>query len=86
MYKEYRDNSLCGAVSQLYSEMAGRHSARGDTIHIVKTVVQPDNSVMREQTRQYVRRSLRYPKITQGKRAPTAAHRATFTATRPTLI
>ena len=59
MYKEYRDNSLCGAVSQMYSEMAGRHSARGDSIH---------------------------PKITHGKRAPTPAHHATFTASRPTCI
>lgn len=39
MYKEYRSNSLCGAVSLMYSEMAGRHSARADNIHIIKTVV-----------------------------------------------
>ena len=32
MYKEYRDVSLCGAVSQMYSEMSGRHSARADSI------------------------------------------------------
>merc|ERR1712085_93142 len=31
MYKEYRDNTLCGAVSQMYNEMAGRHSARART-------------------------------------------------------
>merc|ERR1719352_2193771 len=86
MYKEYRDNSLCGAVSQMYSEMAGRHSARGDSIHIIKTVVVPDNAVQREQTKQYVKRSIKYPKITHGKRAPTPAHFATFTASRPTCI
>ena len=86
MYKEYRDNSLCGAVSQMYSEMAGRHSARGDSIHIIKTVVVPDNAVKREQTKQYVRRGVKYPKITHGKRAPTPAHHATFTASRPTCI
>ena len=86
MYKEFRDNSLTGAVSQLYSEMAGRHSARGDSLHIIKTVVVPDGQVAREQTKQYTRRSLRYPKITNINRAPIAQQRATFTATRPILI
>merc|ERR1712139_276090 len=51
MYKEYRSNTLCGAVAQMYSEMAGRHSARGDSIHIIKTTVQPDHLVLREQTK-----------------------------------
>jgi large subunit ribosomal protein L18Ae len=51
MYKEYRSNTLCGAVGQMYSEMAGRHSARGDSIHIIKTTVQPDHLVLREQTK-----------------------------------
>merc|ERR1711881_181125 len=86
MYKEYRDSSLCGAVSQMYSEMAGRHSARGDSIHIIKTVVQPDHKVMREQTRQFVKTGLRFPKFTTSKRAPTQAHRRVFTASRPILI
>ena len=86
MYKEYRSNSLCGAVGQMYSEMAGRHSARGDSIHIIKTVVVPDNKVMRANTQQYVRRGAMYPKIAQGKRAPTPAHFATFTASRPSVF
>lgn len=86
MYKEYRDNSLCGAVSQMYSEMAGRHSARGESIHIIKTVVVPDNKVQREQTKQYVKRSTTYPKIAHGKRAPTPAHHAVFTASRPVCV
>ena len=86
MYKEYRDNTLCGAVSQMYSEMAGRHSARGDSIHIIKTVIQPNKDAVRAATSQYTSLSLKYPKITHIKRAPTAAHRATFTATRPVKI
>merc|ERR1719333_2032758 len=71
MYKEYRDNSLCGAVSQMYSEMAGRHSARGDSIHIIKTSVVLDRDVLREQTRQCTKRALRFPKFIVSKRAPT---------------
>merc|ERR1712054_266180 len=42
MYKEYRATTLCQAVSLLYSEMAGRHSARGETIHIIKSTVLAD--------------------------------------------
>jgi large subunit ribosomal protein L18Ae len=48
MYKEYRATTLCGAVSSMYQEMAGRHSARADSIHIIKTVIQPNSSVLRE--------------------------------------
>jgi large subunit ribosomal protein L18Ae len=87
MYKEYRATTLCGAVSQMYQEMAGRHSARPETIHIIKTVVQHPNDVLREQTRQYLKTSLRFPKFVTQKRAPTRAHRkSVFTASRPTLI
>lgn len=35
MYKEFRDVTLCGAVEQMYQDMAGRHRARYSTIHIV---------------------------------------------------
>merc|ERR1711871_711287 len=80
MYKEYRSNTLCGAVGQMYSEMAGRHSARGDSIHIIETCVQLDKDVMREQTKQCTRRALRFPKFALNKRAPTQAHRRVFTA------
>ena len=35
MYKEYRDLTLCGAVQQMYDELAGLHRARFSSIHIV---------------------------------------------------
>lgn len=41
MYKEFRDVSLCGAVSQMYSDLAGRHRARFSSIQIVDTRVVP---------------------------------------------
>jgi large subunit ribosomal protein L18Ae len=41
MYKEYRDVSLCGAVEQMYAELAGRHRARFGSIHIVDTRIVP---------------------------------------------
>ena len=37
MYKEFRAVSVCDAVSKMYQEMSGRHSARPETIFIVKT-------------------------------------------------
>ena len=86
MYKEYRDNTLVGAVGQMYSEMAGRHSARAESIHIIKTVCPLDKDVVRDQTRQFVKRSLRYPKFTLSKRPPTANHGSTFKASRPILV
>ena len=39
MYKEYRANTLTGAVSQLYIDLSGKHSARAETIQIVRTSV-----------------------------------------------
>jgi large subunit ribosomal protein L18Ae len=41
MYKEYRDVSLCGAVEQMYAELAGRHRARFASIQIVSTHLVP---------------------------------------------
>merc|ERR1712086_1183114 len=39
MYKEFRDVTINGAVSQLYSEMAGRHRANPGSIQIINTAV-----------------------------------------------
>merc|ERR1719488_316735 len=39
MYKEYRDLTINGAVSQMYAEMAGRHRAQPGSIQIINTAV-----------------------------------------------
>ena len=41
MYKEFRAVSLCSAVDQMYSELAGRHRARFHAIQIVDTRIVP---------------------------------------------
>jgi len=51
MYKEYRDTTLCGAVSQLYMEMSGRHSANHDSIQIIRTSVVENQDCRRAATR-----------------------------------
>ena len=64
MYKEYRATTLCGAVAQMYQEMAGRHSARAESIHIIKTVTAADGQAQRAGTIQFLKKSLRFPKFT----------------------
>ena len=86
MYREYRDVTLNGAVSQMYQEMSGRHSARHECIHIIKTVVLQNSELKRNKTIQFTKTSLRFPKLTSIKRAPTSAHKSTFNASRPKLI
>ena len=49
MYKEYRDTTLCGAVSQMYMEMAGRHSANKESIQIIRTSIVSDQDLRRPQ-------------------------------------
>ncbi len=65
MYKEYRDVSLCGAVEQMYSELAGRHRARFASIQIVDTRVVPAG----------VRAQIRYNPENDGPVAPIAVRR-----------
>ena len=36
MYREYRDVTVCGAVTQAYRDMGARHRAQADRIHILK--------------------------------------------------
>merc|ERR1711920_843681 len=39
MYKEYRDVTINGAMSQMISEMSGRHRAQASSIQILKTAI-----------------------------------------------
>jgi large subunit ribosomal protein L18Ae len=86
MYKEFRTNSLCNAVSQLYNEVAGRHRASAESVHIIKTMVVERKDIQRAATREYSKTSLKFPKMAFLKRAPTAAHKSTFAAKRPILV
>merc|ERR1712086_1239031 len=86
MYKEYRDVTLCGAVSQLYLEMSGRHSARSETIQVIKTSVVDASKLKRQATSQFADRSIRFPKVYTVKRAPTQQLKTIFKADGPTLF
>ena len=84
MYKEYRDTTLCGAVSQMYMEMAGRHSAAKESIQIIRTSVVGDKDVRRPQINQFAKHQ-KFPKTVNIKRPPTKSLGSTFKANRPTL-
>ena len=85
MYKEFRDSSLCGAVSQMYMEMSGRHSAHHDTIQVIRTSVIQDSELRRAQVSQYTSAQIKFPKTNNLKRAPCKALGSIVRATRPSL-
>lgn len=85
MYKEYRDVSLCGAVSQMYMEMSGRHSAAHNSIQIIRTSVIGNNEVKRAQVSQYTSQNIRFPKTNNLKRAPFKSYGSITRANRPSL-
>merc|ERR1712176_181836 len=71
MYKEYRDTTLCGAVSQMYMEMAGRHSAPKESIQIIRTSIVENADVKRIQIAQFTKPGVKFPKTVNLKRPPT---------------
>ena len=85
MYKEYRDVSLCGAVSQLYMEMSGRHSAAHNSIQIIRTSVVPDAECRRQQIQQFTSQNIKFPKTNTLKRAPFKSVGSKVRASRPSL-
>ena len=86
MYKEYRDTTLCGAVSQMYMEMAGRHSAAKESIQIIRTSIVSNADVKRAQIAQFNKAHTKFPKTVCLKRPPNKSLGSTFKAQRPTLI
>ncbi|KAF8820199.1 ribosomal protein RPL18A [Cardiosporidium cionae] len=85
MYKEYRDLAISGAVSQLYSEMAGRHRALPSAITIYRIQEIKNKEVRRPKVSQLLKGKLKWPSI---RRLPLAPRRlkSTFCAKRPTTF
>ena len=59
MYKEYRDLTINGAVSQMYAEMSGRHRAHAESITIMKTAIIPASKVRRDHVKQMLNSKLK---------------------------
>jgi large subunit ribosomal protein L18Ae len=84
MYREYRDTSLTGAVGRLYQDMAGRHRARAETIHIISTTtIRTASKAKRFNSLQYYNSHIKFPLLHETVRAPTKALRSTFVSGRP---
>ena len=84
MYKEYRDISLNGAVSQMHMEMSGNHRASADTISIIRTaVLESKDDIRRPKSHLFRENGLRFPIIKTVTRASHRRYRSVFKATRP---
>ena len=83
MYKEYRDVSVCGAVSQMYMEMSGRHRAVHDTIHVVKAITVETNELRRQKSIVISSNKAAFPKTRLAYRASEKTHKSLFVSTRP---
>jgi len=85
--EEYRDISLNGALSQLHMDMSGRHQARHDTIHIVRTsIVKKGDQIRRPQCQVYRDAKIAFPVTKYLVRSGERKYRTNFKARRPTTV
>ncbi|KAJ5245982.1 hypothetical protein N7468_000965 [Penicillium chermesinum] len=62
MYKEFREMSRTEAVEALYQDMAARHRARFDSVHILKVVEITDaETIRRPYIKQLLGKNLKFP-------------------------
>ncbi|VDL59160.1 unnamed protein product [Hymenolepis diminuta] len=80
MYKEYRDLTEEGAVTQLYREMGARHRARATSIQVIKVEVIPDGKCRRPHITQFHDKNLKFP---LPHRVNRQLHTPRFTTARP---
>ncbi|XP_014251216.1 60S ribosomal protein L18a [Cimex lectularius] len=74
MYREYRDLSVSGAVTQCYRDMGARHRARAHSIQIIKVkVIANSKDCRRALVKQFHNSKIRFPlpkRIQQKKEMP----------------
>merc|ERR1712196_755200 len=82
MYKEYRDVTINGAVSQMFAEMAGRHRAQPGSIQIINTAIIKSKDCRRDHMTEMHQSDLKFPVI---KKMPLVVKslRTTYKAKRP---
>ena len=83
IYKEYRDVSRCGAVKQMYCDMASHHGARATSIQIIDVKEIAPAQVRRKATQQFLHAKIHFPLIHRRHRQPKAL-RKRFLPFRPT--
>eukprot|EP00127_Corallochytrium_limacisporum_P001183 Clim_evm18s44 gene=Clim_evmTU18s44 len=82
MYKEYRDTTASGAVTQAYLEMAARHRARSSVIQIIKVAEIKSSECRRTHITQMHDPNIKFPLPHRALRHP-KSHRGKYQAKRP---
>ena len=80
MYREYRDLTITGAVTQCYHDMAARHRARASSIQILKVERIEAGKCKRPNVTQFHNSKLRFP---LPHRVMKSQFESTFVAKRP---
>jgi len=86
MYKEYRDVTLCNAVDQMYSELAGRHRCRPRSIQIMRTAILAAKDCNKSNTLQYHNSKIQFPLSHRIPRPAEKKFRTVFKASRPSTF
>lgn len=81
MYREYRDLTIGGAVTQCYSDMASRHRARAHAIQIIKIEKVAAIKTRRSQIKQFHDSKIKFP---LAQRYHHKRYRQLFSTVRPT--
>mmetsp|Transcript_11083 Transcript_11083/g.17802 ORF Transcript_11083/g.17802 Transcript_11083/m.17802 type:complete len:178 (-) Transcript_11083:159-692(-) len=79
MYKEYRAMSVEVAAQKLFNDMAGRHKAKADNVHVVDVREISDHEVKRHRIKQFLKPGLRFKNPYKVPRAPTKRAFRVFT-------
>ena len=80
MYREYRDLTICGAVTQCYRDMAARHRARSSSIQILKVEPVAASKCRRPHVTQFHNSKIKFP---LPHRVMKSQFKSTFVAKRP---
>jgi len=79
MYKEYRALSIEVAAQKLFNDMAGRHKAKADNVHIVDVREISDHEVKRDKIKQFLAPGLKFKNPFKVPRAATKRAFRVFT-------
>lgn len=82
MYREYRDVTVAGAVTQAYRDMGARHRAQADRIQIIKVQRVKAGDTRRPGVKQFHDAKIKFPlphRVTKRRGVPTFTTRRTRT-------
>merc|ERR1712212_90436 len=83
MYREYRDLTAAGAVTQCYRDMGARHRARATSIQIIKVEEVAAKKCRRPGVKQFHDSKIKFPLPRKVKSM--ARHHPRFTTVRPSI-